>query len=446
MAMKTTAHTLFTIIGRGRLLSSEETGPRRYDTTVYEFPDGHRVEHQLFGLALLQYLRTRREGSAAPTRLVMMGTTGSSWDALALDLADRGDTDALVARAEQLFAAAQDAVTQDMLDPLATAMTEGYGLECRARLIPYGRSKAEMVQTLRLIDREVADGSRVSFDLTHGLRHLPVLGLLSAMVVQQSRTARIGGVWYGAHELRRSGATPVFDLKELLGIADWVTALACYDRTGDVRVFRAVLEQDQVDRSVLGCLVEAGHYDRVNQISRAHGPARAFLDGLPAPLTGISGLFEQDLRRHLAWAGSELRLVDRQRARARAYLAHQDFLRAALAGYEGYVTGLVQAHNQRHGSSLDPMNYRHRTQALNAFDPRAAADAFSLTEGDADQEAATADALRKLIWLRNALAHGTPVRHPELVEALRSPTTLEAYLTALLDTLFTDPPWQPPAG
>jgi hypothetical protein len=63
-----------------------------------------------------------------------------------------------------------------------------------------------------------------------------MLALLAALYLRRVRGARVGRIWYGAFD-PDSGDVPVHDLSGLLNIADWLEALAVYDRCGDYGVF-----------------------------------------------------------------------------------------------------------------------------------------------------------------------------------------------------------------
>jgi CRISPR-associated DxTHG motif protein len=58
------------------------------------------------------------------------------------------------------------------------------GREVTPRLIPFGRTDGEQRQILETI-AAVAETGEVSFDLTHGFRHLGIVGMLSAFMLER---------------------------------------------------------------------------------------------------------------------------------------------------------------------------------------------------------------------------------------------------------------------
>ena len=65
--------TLISFLGRSR--KDPATG---YQRATYAFPDGKQVPTAFFGAALMQRLR--------PQRTLLLGTAGSMWDVLDIDV------------------------------------------------------------------------------------------------------------------------------------------------------------------------------------------------------------------------------------------------------------------------------------------------------------------------------------------------------------------------
>ena len=119
-----------------------------------------------FGLALSRYLQ--------PDATVILGTRGSQWSVLVEHLATEGaDEDA---RLRLLEADASAAVEQSLLNALAPLMGSAFGCAVIPRLIPFGQDAGEQYDILGAIADAVPKGT-VSFDLTHGFRHLGMIGV-----------------------------------------------------------------------------------------------------------------------------------------------------------------------------------------------------------------------------------------------------------------------------
>lgn len=111
--------------------------------------------------------------------------------------------------------------------------------------IPEGRTEAEAWELFGAMTDAVPLGSRVIFDITHGLRSLPMLGFLALSYLRVVRNVTIERVYYGALELtpREEGAlTPVVDLTPLVGLLDWAQAAKRFQDTGDASLFKPLLE------------------------------------------------------------------------------------------------------------------------------------------------------------------------------------------------------------
>lgn len=111
-------------------------------------------------------------------------------------------------------------------------------------LIPEGRTEAEAWELFGAMTDAVPPGSRVIFDITHGLRSLPMLGFLALSYLRVVRNVTIERVYYGALELtpREEGAlTPVVDLTPLVRLLDWAQAAKRFQDTGDASLFTGLL-------------------------------------------------------------------------------------------------------------------------------------------------------------------------------------------------------------
>ncbi len=395
-------HALVTFLGR----SSRREGA--YRTTCYEFAKGDDCEPlAFFGWALQSRLQ--------PERLVILGTRGSMWDHLFEGDFDFGD----VAEEERLALAEgveNEQVSSGDLEKLTPLLEQRLGCEVRLRLIPYCRDDAEQVELLRILAEEVEAGDEVDLDITHGFRHLPMLGLISALHLRRVRGARVRDIWYGAYD-PDTGKAPVMRLGGLLRIADWLEALSIYEKTGDYGVFEPLI------RGELGALLsEASFLETVNRIGQARGKLRQVL----RKLDGIAGdpalsLFEEELRRRIIWA-EEDNFYLRQRQLALEYLERGRYLESVLIGWEAFTTRLLLE-----SGSGDPGNAEHREQARKSFDGR---ERQKHPRGDIYR---AYDCLRRL---RNAVAHGSQPKGEDVQRALGSAREMRLLLEQVFEKLL----------
>ncbi len=405
--------TLITFLGR------VEAKIGQYDRIRYRLP-GALGEHEaaFVGWALQAKLEPR------PQRLVVLGTAGSMWDHLFEVDHDLGDA-ALEERDRLIERVRAQQVDRELLARMAPVLAERLGCEVILDLIPPGRTEAEQVEVLEAMARHVRAGDTVHLDVTHGFRTLPMLGLLAALYLRTERGAEIGGIWYGEADLRAQTGQ-VTNLSGLLHIADWVEALAAFDKDGDYAVFAPLL-RGALPEEALALLADAAFFERTQRIGQARGKLQRFLQHLDAASDALAGstspvaLFAPLLRERIEWC-REGRFYQRMRALAVQSLNRGDYVRATLFAFEAFVTREMQ----RRGIA-NPDSYDNRAQAKSDY--------------EAEQKmqyprSAEYEDYRLLRDLRNQLAHGAGGDRVEVQRAIADAATLHAKLEQLIGRLL----------
>ncbi|MCS7208154.1 MAG: TIGR02221 family CRISPR-associated protein [Fimbriimonadales bacterium] len=105
------------------------------------------------------------------------------------------------------------------------------------KIVPQGRNEEELWQIFGVVVEIVQHGDSLVFDITHGLRSLPVIFLLAVAYLRQLYDANIEHMLYGAFELadQKTGEVSVFDLTPFISLLDWLTAAKIFMTTGDGR-------------------------------------------------------------------------------------------------------------------------------------------------------------------------------------------------------------------
>lgn len=402
--------TLITFLGRGQ--HDPTTGYRR---SRYRFPAGTLREGPFFGMQLAQELQ--------PGRLVILGTAGSMWSTLVEYLAGDRDLTLEEERLALLDAEMKQAVGRDMLAPLRELVSESTSMEVDLRLITSGRDLNEQLQILQDIADAIPRG-RVHMDLTHGFRHLGMLGFLSAYFLEAIRASvRVDTLWYAALDMTpregpEEGQTPVLQLGGLDAVHRWIDALARFDASGDYGIFAPLLERDGLPEDKANCLVEASFLETTLNLTGARQRLRTVLQELEEnPLPGASGLFQIKLADRLAWArGNDL--GHNQRKLALRALGRRDYPRAAIFGFEAFLTRLCNDEGE------DPSDHASRERVRDGF--------AQTLDREPDWKR---DAWHLLRQLRNAMAHGTPPRHPRVREIIRNRQRLHRELEAAIQRL-----------
>lgn len=381
-----------------------------YPKARYDFPDGTSRSDAFLGYPLQDYLQA--------DRLVIFGTSGSMWDHLFEgELALQGDESA---RVEALMEAThQQQVSQQQLDDLAPLLSRTLGCEVWLRIIPAAFDQAEQGQLVQALAEAANGADRLSVDVTHGYRHLPMLVVTAALYLRFVQPGLdIDGLWYGVFD----PATRIADVRNIGGLlqtADWLSALQRHDWLGDYNYVADQLQgrADDLPRH----LRQASFNESIHQGQRARTSLREARKCLDAqPLQGMGALFEPQLRARIAWV-DENRLYQRQRSLARQALARGDYLRASLYGYEAFITQLTQA--------------RYPNGQENDHEARQnAREDFKATR----QEPEVWQQYKMLEYLRNLLAHGNRPPNRDQQQAIADAGRLHAALETAFDTLLVD--------
>ena len=397
-------HTLVTILGKAR----RPDGDAGYNEATYLFPDGTKDRSAFFGLALARHLK--------PEEIVILGTASSMWSVLVQDLAaESGDEDGRNTLAE---AENDGTVNQRLLDRVAPLMERALSVAVRPTLIPPARDEREQYAILEAVNEAVAKG-KLDFDLTHGFRHLGMVGFLSSFMLERLYSLKVRGLWYGALDMTQDGITPVLRLDGLMRVRRWLDALDRFDATGDYGVFAPLLREDGVPDRKANCLEEAAFFERTLNVRDAAKSIATFRPVLDQRLAGASGLFQDRLGKRLRWANAGS-LWEQQRELADQYLKRRDFLRAAAFGREACVGRLLEENEV-------PTNRFYSEERAEKL--KELADGLPVSRRQA---------YRTLAAVRNALVHGTRPFQPRAKAALRDPRRLREELQAALKSFFDD--------
>lgn len=398
-------HCLVTFLGR----TPRVNGDGDYKRVDYRFPDGHVARAAFLGFPLRRWLDA--------DRLVIFGTTGSMWDhVFEGDINIRGNEDQ---RFELLEDVEAGQVDQERLDALAPHLAAQLDCEVQLKLIPDALETNEQAHLVHMLAEAAEGADRLSVDVTHGFRHLPMLAFAAGLYLRFVKPdLAIQGLWYGSLE-PDTGRAAVHDLRGLLEIADWLSALQRHEWLGD---YEGIADLVEAERPTLAsALRHASFQESIHQGQQARGNIREARRQLDAqPLNGPGALFAPALRQRMSWV-DEQALYLRQRRQALGALARSDFLRASLYGFEAFITKLTQ----------------QRFESGRINDPSARREAKETFE-QAHHERAHWRAYTDLRGLRNVLAHGNQPDKGDVAAALDSRERLRSSLQACFDALLPD--------
>jgi len=142
--------------------------------------------------------------------------------------------------------------------------------------IKEGKTESELWEIFSKVAQSVRPEDTVAFDVTHGLRSFPLIGLLAAAFLRSGLNINLKAVLYGAYDVRNQevtpNQTPMFDLTPLLTLLQWAVAADRFNRSGDSRDFASLLKQQHKS---LAIQLQNDHH-RLNQ----YKPIQKLADGL----------------------------------------------------------------------------------------------------------------------------------------------------------------------
>lgn len=396
--------TLISLLGKTNL--DNKTG---YRAARYRMPDNQERATEYFGLALADYLHAER--------VILLGTSGSMWDLFVERVA--GDDDAEELRLALFDAVRTETVTEDLLTQLGPIIAQKIGRAVDCLLIPTSVSFTDQQALLTQLAEHLRHQERIALDLTHGYRHLAMLGLAASRYLVHERNVRLEGLYYGALEMTRDGITPVVSVDGLAHLLEWAETFEAYEANGDFARFAPLLTRDGFSASMTGRLTQAWHHLQVSNIMDAAQTLRPVWHELQKPLSGASELFRPRLLKALHWCQME-RLSTMLRPLALQSLRRGDLLRTAIFGLECILAREVE------DTGGDPMDYKMRKE----IDERLQAELKNDEHPDWKREA---------YWLlknvRNACAHGMTPSHGPHARLMRDPDALRRAFESTLDRL-----------
>jgi len=236
---------LILFIGTGPS-SLEETRAGKYPEATYFLADDPGEEKTTPFVAEALAGLTEKDFD----RIHVFGTSDAMWDVL-LEHAgfdfDEETIDYLVSLEEER----PDGLPLPLQKTISQAVGEHLGVPVEPHLIPVGTSTDEYWEILQRLARLDLSEGRVSVDITHSLRSHPVFLLLALSYFRAIREGlTLGSVYYGAYVLADDyfdGKSPIFDLRPMVELLDWVDAAQAFDRYGDATPLAGLLRDSDAD-------------------------------------------------------------------------------------------------------------------------------------------------------------------------------------------------------
>lgn len=114
----------------------------------------------------------------------------------------------------------------------------------KAVRIPEGKTEEELDQIFEIIYEEIQEEEEVHFDITHGLRNIPMQALTILNYARVLKKITIAGIYYGAFEVRNEeGVAPIFNLSRYNEILEWTSAADAFVNAGDSRQIKMLYKR-----------------------------------------------------------------------------------------------------------------------------------------------------------------------------------------------------------
>ncbi len=144
-------------------------------------------------------------------------------------------------------------VTAEMLRPFAEMLSASTDLHFDFRVITDATTKEKQAELLQQIDQSVENSDAVVLDVTHGYRHLPILGLAAAKLISATKNAKIQDVIYGALDQQVDGETPVVSLVWVLELFNVISGMdemsRCRNMRPLIKCFPPSLLREKIDQA-----------------------------------------------------------------------------------------------------------------------------------------------------------------------------------------------------
>ncbi|SUS04825.1 conserved hypothetical protein [Candidatus Defluviicoccus seviourii] len=434
-------HVLVTFLGAPDTGKAPSLHSRSgYPEIGYKFAGDKIYRERLFPLALLKHLK---DEATPANKMVVFGTAGSAWHLLPLYVLgcwpDKGELDRLARRS------ADGKVDEKDLEPFQNHqglkdILNLQGLDLR--LMGYAKTETEQVDVIAKLFDAARDATSVTFDVTHGLRYLPLLGSLAAYVMQASKKVPVK-VWYGAYDMRKADAlgediAPAMELGGLSRIVDWLAAFQNFEWDGDYSGFALLLEQDGIEKDIAGLLHEAAYAENLGDFEQATAHLIQFGTALSGrTVGGLTGLFGNQMLDHLQRFANE-DLYQRQRRMAFESLAREDLPRVALFASEAAITRVaiqMRGRDQcKRGGKRNDAESEYKGKYKN----------IKQNLSDDDHQKKQRESFDRLLLIRNSFAHVYSEQPPpQVIKALSTKNACMDLLTNDIEEFLKENPEDP---
>ncbi len=145
--------------------------------------------------------------------------------------------------------------------------------------IPDGKNVDEIHEIFSIVNNSIGNGDEVTFDITHGFRSIPMLGIVLLNYAKVLKSIKLKGVYYGAWEANQDGVSPIFDLTEFDRLLSWTIATDQFISSGNAKKIAALTNQQ------VGTIFRNGDDEDIRNIAQLVNRFSHQLDKLTANIS-----------------------------------------------------------------------------------------------------------------------------------------------------------------
>lgn len=371
------ATTLISFVGRPPFA---EKANREYKPTVYRFGDDQNsdISASFFGVALQKNLLAKNRDVRC---WLLMGTHQSIWQTLLEIIPEEKQGDL-----SEIFIQIADEVATDgfvknkTLQNWEESINSFTKTKILFRLVGDGSNKESQENIWKAIDEAVKVADKIVVDVTHGLRHQPIIASFMVMFLRWAKNIEHIEMFYGAFDLadKSKGFCPVLELpicNELLKASE---AISNFYQTGNFVKLGESLKLSSENVEKVAFSIEMNKSDK--------GTASKLLKELEQKslnLNPIEKSIEPLMKEALDWQGMASLAYVYQR-RSEVAFEHQQYFQAIALLWEALRTaGQISNPNSHH-------NRRNAEEKIKKSLPNHESEIFQI-----------------IGYLRNAVMHGT---------------------------------------
>lgn len=406
--MPNTLLVSFIGVGKPGIRGSETA----YAQTRYKFSGERIYETCIFGSALRQFLIDTHN---TIKRWLIMGSEDSIWPAL-YEITDATD-DVIDAWTQISEAYDNREINQKKLDIWAKALSEHLAnmqnieTEIILKLTGVGETEESQMAIINSIIEASKDCKSIELDISHGLRHQPVIASSAAFMLKQTKQIYDVNFYNGAYELRdrslpkKEQASPVVELSIVKDVLDAGIALSEYEHTGSIKPLTDKLKLKKEEKEIIDELL---YLEEINQPTKKIQAVFKIVSEYDSK-SPWDEFITKKITKKLNY-GKEEYLWKRMLSRAEKELKYERYLHAIVLTFEALLVKIVLV------------------KELTGKFPRGEARDL-VNKGGLCWENGINNFLRNFGFLRNTVAHGDQPMNGYVAKSIQTPKNLEKEIT-----------------